>query len=117
MLQIRTLTEKLQSVTEASSEENKELQSRLVLLYGKNEELQERLEMLQQEKKQLRADLESSMEMVCVCCYKSVQMLSEMTSTSTFLHFQVSALQEKLKEHDGRVEAELQQVCLFATAL
>lgn len=121
LLQIRTLTEKLQSITEASSEESKELQSRLASLRGKNEELEANLETLLQEKQQLGADLESRVEMVCVGSSKSSKMLPVMSLTSALLHFQISALQEKLKEPQdsdgGQREAELQQVRLSPSKL
>lgn len=65
MVQVRTLTEKLQNISE-TSQENKEMQSRLASLGTEKEELQVSLETLRQEKRQLTADLENRMETVCV---------------------------------------------------
>lgn len=66
LIQVRTLTEKLQSISE-TSQENKEMQSRMASLSIEKEELQVSLETLWQEKRQLTADLENRMETVCVC--------------------------------------------------
>lgn len=66
MIQVGTLTEKLQSNSE-TSQENKEMQSRVASLSIEKEELQLSLETLRQEKQQLTAELENRMETVCVC--------------------------------------------------
>ncbi|TWW75195.1 E Centromere protein [Takifugu flavidus] len=60
---VRTLTEKLQGISE-TSQENEEMQNRLASLGIEKEELQVSLETLQQEKQQLTADLENRMETI-----------------------------------------------------
>lgn len=65
LIQVRTLTEKLQSISE-TAQENKVMQSRLASLGIEKEELQVSLETLRQEKRQLTADLENRVETVCV---------------------------------------------------
>ncbi|XP_042246241.1 centromere-associated protein E isoform X4 [Thunnus maccoyii] len=136
--QIRTLTEKLESVEaernsllsekeascQTSTEETKELLCRVTSLTEERDQLQEILEGLRQEKNQLKAELEDRMDMMSATQEKlseqeqiNVQQQAEREEQETKLQQEVQQLEEQLKifrerQTHAKAEADASQQLL-----
>ncbi|XP_067427601.1 centromere-associated protein E isoform X5 [Thunnus thynnus] len=136
--QIRTLTEKLESVEaernsllsekeascQTSTEEMKELLCRVTSLTEERDQLQEILEGLRQEKNQLKAELEDRMDMMSATQEKlseqeqiNVQQQADRDEQETKLQQEVQQLEEQLKifrerQTHAKAEADASQQLL-----
>eukprot|EP00064_Thunnus_orientalis_P011023 superscaffoldBa00001553_g11053 len=136
--QIRTLTEKLESVEaernsllsekeascQTSTEEMKELLCRVTSLTEERDQLQEILEGLRQEKNQLKAELEDRMDMMSATQEKlseqeqiNVQQQADREEQETKLQQEVQQLEEQLKifrerQTHAKAEADASQQLL-----